>query len=99
MRERLSVLRKSMGIVFCIALLVFAVSAADMSTRKMIMCNDDKYALAVSMQEDNVLRLDLAGEKLLLDVGPVVRTAREIEAGSRSCYEGLMERIRGMAGK
>jgi len=88
-----------MGIVFCIALLVFAVSAADMSTRRMIMCNDDKYALAVSLQEGNTLRLDLAGEKLLLDVEPVVRVAREISAGSRSCYEGLLERIRGMTGK
>lgn len=99
MKERLSVLKNVMGIVFCITLLVFAVSAADMSTRRMIMCNDDKYALAVSLQENNVLRLDLAGEKLLLDVGPVVRTARGIAAGSKSCYEGMKERIKGMTGK
>ncbi len=99
LRERLSVLRNVMGIVFFIVLLVFAVSAADMSIRRMIMCNDDKYALAVSLQEDNVLRLDLAGEKLLLDIEPAVRIAGDIAAGSRNCYEGLMERIRVMTGK
>lgn len=92
-------LRKVMGIVFCIALLVFSISAADMSTRRMIMCNDDKYALAVSLQEDSVLRVDLAGEKLLLDIGPVVRAADKLADGSRSCYEGLVSLIRDKTGR
>lgn len=98
-REHLILLRRALGIVFCIALLIFSISAADMSTRRMIVCNDDKYALAVSLQENSVLRFDLAGEKLLLDVEPVVRTAEKLAAGSRSCYEGIVSLIRDKTGK
>jgi hypothetical protein len=73
-------LKQFMSIVFCIALLVFTISATDMSTRRMIMLNDDKYALAISFQEDSKLRFDIAGEKFILNVKPVVRIVDEYEA-------------------
>ena len=92
-KEHMSMLAKLMAIVFCIAFMVFSINAADTSTRRMIMCNDDKYALAVSMQEDSMLRLDVAGEKFLVNVKPVVQLTEKIASGSRSCYESLVEAI------
>ena len=37
------------------------------------MCNDDKF-LAVSIQEDSLLRLDIAGEKLMIDIEPMIKS-------------------------
>ena len=87
--------KKTMALLFCIALLISAVYITDMSTRRMIMCNDDKYAAAVALQEDNKLRIDIAGEKFILDIEPVVKTADIIISRSRRIYHGLVETIRG----
>ena len=98
-KERISMLAKLMGIVLCLAFMVFSINAADLSTRRMIMCNDDKYALAVSLQEDSTLRIDVAGEKFLVDVKPVVQLTEKIASGSRSCYEGIVEAISSRMGR
>jgi hypothetical protein len=65
-----------------------------MSTRRMIMCNDDKYALAVSLQKDNLLRLDLAGEKILLNIEPVIRVTDVVVSNSKRCYESILKAIK-----
>lgn len=93
-QEYVGMLKRVLGITFCIMLLVFSISAADMSTRRMIMCNDDKYALAVSLQQDNMLRIDIAGEKFMLNIKPVIRIAEDVSSGPRSYYESLVKIIR-----
>lgn len=98
-QEYMRMLKQVMSIVFCIALLVFSISATDMSTRRMIMCNDDKYALAISLQEDSMLRVDIAGEKFTLNVEPVIRITDEVASNSRSYYENLVRTIRGKMGR
>lgn len=98
-KEFISILKRVMGIIFCIALLIFLINATDMSTRKMIMCNDDKYALAVSLQEDSILRIDIAGEKFMLNIKPVTRVTDNVASGSRSYYEGLVKIIRAKMGR
>jgi hypothetical protein len=87
-------LLKVCAVFFCIALLVFFISVTDMSTRRMIMCNDDKYALAVSFQKDNLLRLDLAGEKILLNIEPVIRVTDVVVSNSKRCYESILKAIK-----
>ncbi len=68
-------MKNAMAIFFCIMLLISSVYIADMSIRELIMCNDEKYALAVSLQEGNILRLDIAGERFMFNVEPAVRAA------------------------
>ena len=87
-------LQKVSAIFFCIALLVFFINATDMSTRRMIMCNDDKYAMAVSLQEDNLLRLDIAGEKFLLNIEPVIKVTDAVISNSKRCYESVVKAVR-----
>lgn len=87
-------LKKASAIFFCIALLFFFINAADMSTRRMIMCNDDKYALAVSLQQDDMLRLDIAGEKFLLNIEPVNRVTKAVVSSSKRCYESIVKAIK-----
>lgn len=87
-------LKKVLAIFFCIALLVFMINVIDMSTRRMIMCNDDKYALAVSLQEGSMLRLDIAGEKYLINIEPVIRVTDIIVDNSREYYNKVVELIR-----
>ncbi|MDD3704865.1 MAG: hypothetical protein PHC45_02190 [Clostridiaceae bacterium] len=70
--------KRILAISFCIVLLIFSVGIADVSTRRMIMCNDDKYAIAVSLQEDSLLRVDIAGEKLIMNIEPVVSIVRKL---------------------
>lgn len=92
-------IKKTLGVFFCVALLISAVSITDMSTRRMIMCNDDKYAAAVALQEDNRLRIDIAGEKLLIDIGPVIKAADAILSGSKRFCEGFLEAVAGKPDK
>lgn len=92
-------LKKFFAILFCIALLIFSISIADISTRRMIMCNDDKYAMAVSLQGDNLIRLDIAGEKLMIDIGPAVRMADYIVSGSKKYYGSFVKFIKAKLGK
>ena len=98
-QEYVKILKRVMAIIFCVALLIFFVSATDMSTRRMIMCNDDKYALAVFLQEDSILRIDIAGEKFLLNIDPVIRVTDYITSNSKSYYESLVKIVRSKAGK
>ncbi|KUO70682.1 MAG: hypothetical protein APF77_02545 [Clostridia bacterium BRH_c25] len=92
-------LKKALAIFFCIALLVFSINVTDMSTRKMIMCNDDKYAMAVALQEDSMLRLDIAGEKLMLNVEPLVKAVDHVVSSSKRYYESFVKTIRTKLGK
>lgn len=87
-------LRKAFAVLFCFVLLIFFINATDMSTRRMIMCNDDRYAMAVSLQEGNLLRLDIAGEKYILNIEPVIRVTDFIVSGSKRCYESIANAIR-----
>ena len=87
-------LKKILAIFFCIALLVFSINVTDMSTRRMIMCNDDKYAMAVSLQEDNLLRLDVAGEKLMINIEPVIRASEYVVSRSKMYYNSFTKAIR-----
>lgn len=87
-------LQKVLAVLFCIGLLVFFINVADMATRRMIMINDDRYALAVSIQEGNVLRLDLAGEKYLLDIEPAVKVIDAVVSGSKKYIESIGNAIK-----
>jgi len=86
--------KKILAIFFCIALLIFSISIVDMATRKMIMCNDDKYAIAVSFQEDNKLRLDVAGEKLMINIKPVIKISDYVVSNSKRYYNSFVKIIK-----
>lgn len=86
-------LKKVLAVFFCIALLVFFINTADMSTRRMIMCNDDKYAMTASLQEGSQLRLDIAGEKLMINVEPLIRVTENIVYNSKRYYESIVKAI------
>jgi hypothetical protein len=86
-----SKLKKVLAIFFCIALLVFMINIIDMSTRRMIMCNDDKYALAVSLQEGSLLRLDIAGEKFIINIEPIIRVTDYIVDNSKKYLNNTVE--------
>lgn len=87
-------LKKVLAIFFCISLLILSVKITDMSTRRMIMCNDDKYAMAVTMQGDNLLRLDIVGEKYMIDISPAITMSEYMISGSKRNYERLLKTIR-----
>lgn len=102
-KQRIEVLRnklkKVLIVFFCITLFIFAVSIIDMSTRRMIMCNDDKYAMAVSFHEGNLMRLDIAGEKFIVNTEPAVRAIDYIASNSKSYYDSFVKSIRAKLGK
>lgn len=87
-------LKMALTIFFCMILLIFSVSIADMSIRRMIMCNDDKYALAVSFQEDSLLRLDIAGEKLMINIEPAVRISNYIFGNFKRYCNSIVKNAR-----
>jgi hypothetical protein len=84
-------LKKAIAVFFCIALMIFFIRATDMSTRRMIMCSDDKYAMAVSLQEGNMLRLDIAGEKLMINIEPIIRVTDDVVYNSKRYYENVVK--------
>lgn len=86
-------LKKILAVFFCIALMVFFINVTDLSTRRMIVCNDDKYAMAVSLQEGNLLRLDIAGEKLMINVEPVIKVTDYVVYNSKRYYESIVKAI------
>lgn len=87
-------LKKALTVFFCIVLLIFSISITDMSTRRMIMCNDDKYAIAVSLQEGNLLRLDIAGEKFTVNIEPAIRVTDYVTSNSKKYYYSFVKVIR-----
>lgn len=97
-RDIIENLKRITGIVFCVALLFFSINAADISTRRMMMITDDRYALAVTMEERGMLRIDIAGEKYLFNIMPVISLMDEVAADSKSCYEKLLDTIKGKTG-
>lgn len=88
-------LKKLLAIFFCVTLLVLSVRIADMSTRRMIMSNDDKYAMAVSIEKGSLLRLDIAGERFIIDIEPAIRVTDYVASGFRRYHESLMRFING----
>jgi ribosomal protein L25 (general stress protein Ctc) len=96
LRNKLS---KILAILFCISLLILSVSITDMSTRKMIMCNDDKYAMAVSLQENSLLRLDIAGEKFMVNIEPVIKLTEYVASNSKWYCDKLLKTIRTETGE
>ncbi|MGE5678755.1 MAG: hypothetical protein ACM3ZR_11935 [Pseudomonadota bacterium] len=97
-REFAETLKRIAGIAFCVALLVFSINAADISTRRMMMITDDRYALAVTMEERGVLRVDIVGEKYLFNIMPVISLVDEVAADSRNCCERLIKAIKDKTG-
>lgn len=97
-RQRVKALRSKLknasAIFFCIMLLIFSIIITDMSIRRMTMCNDEKYAIAVSFQEGNMLRLDIVGERLMINIEPAVRMADYIAGNTKKCYGKLVKSIR-----
>lgn len=66
-------LRKIAIIMFCLFFAYSAIYAADVSTKKMLKKEtENRYALRVSLENSEMLRLDLAGGKYYLDVGNIV---------------------------
>lgn len=84
-------LKRFVAVLSCIVLFIFLVSATDTSTRRMIMCKDDKYALGLKMTENNLLRIDIVGEKYFVNVQPVLDIKNAITAGSRKYIAELKE--------
>lgn len=97
-RDLVENLKRVMGIVFCVVLLVFSINAADISTRRMMMITDDRYALAVTMEERGVLRVDIAGEKYLFNIMPVISLMDEVATDSRNCCEKLIKAMKDKTG-
>lgn len=92
-------LKKALTVFFCINLLIFSIIITDISIRRMIMCNDDKYAIAVSLQEGDLLRLDIAGEKLMVNIEPAIRVIDYVASNSKRYYDGFVKSIRAKLGK
>lgn len=82
-------LKKVFALFFCIALLIFSISITDTSTRRMIMCDDEKYAMAVSFQNDGMIRFDIAGEKILVNIEPVKRAVFHVVSYLKRCCKSL----------
>jgi hypothetical protein len=84
-------LKRFVSVLFCIILFIFLVSVTDISTRRMIMCKDDKFALGLKMTENNLLRIDIAGEKYFFNAQPALDIKNAITAGSRKYIAELKE--------
>ncbi|MGE5632457.1 MAG: hypothetical protein ACM3TR_15400 [Caulobacteraceae bacterium] len=87
------------AVVFCIALLIFLINVTDMSTRRMMMCKDDKYALALYLSEDEMLSVHIAGEELTIDVAPVIELKETVIDSSRRYLSGAREYFENKLGK
>lgn len=86
-------------VLFCILLLFFLIGVTDMSTRRMMMSNDDKYALGLRLTEGNILRIDIAGEKLLVDMEPALNIKNSIMVGTKRYFTEFKGFIESKFGK
>lgn len=87
------------AVLFCILLFVFLVGIADMSTRRMMMSKDDKYAIGLRLTEGNLLRIDAAGEKFFIDLGPAFNIKNSIAAESKRYFEEFKDFIESKLGR
>jgi hypothetical protein len=99
-RQQIKVkLQRLIAVTFCITLFIFLINVTDMSTRRMMMCKDDAYALALYLSEDSMLTVHVAGEKLTVNVAPVVELKETVTDGSRKYFSGVREYFENKLGK
>lgn len=66
-------LKQTFAVAVCLAFMASLIHMTDLSTRRMMMCKDDQYALGLKIVEDHLLRVDVAGESFRFDISPAVK--------------------------
>jgi len=87
-------LQRFMAVLFCVLLFLFLIGVTDMSTRRMIMSKDDKYAVKLQFAEEELLRLDLAGEKYYINIGPALKLKDSVATAAKEYYGEVKDFIK-----
>jgi len=83
-------LKRTAVVVFCLLFAYSAIYAADVTTKKMLKKEtENRYAMKVSLENDEMLRLDLAGTKHYLDVGDIIQYLNKISEKTKEIIEQL----------
>ncbi len=87
-------LKQTAAIVLCLAFMVSLIRMTDLSTRRMMMSKDDRYAIGMSILEDDLLRVDIVGESFRFDISPVVRLKDEALSQTKEYGRQLSEYVK-----
>lgn len=86
-------LKRFFAVIVCLAFMTSLIAMADLSTRKMMMSKDDKYALGLALAEDHLLKVDIAGESFRLDISPAVTLKNAVVTRAREYRQQLSEYV------
>lgn len=63
---------KFFAIIFCIVFFITILYIADISSARMTLKNDEKYAIYAKYQGEGILRVDIAGKSIRLVIKPII---------------------------
>ncbi|MGB7604351.1 MAG: hypothetical protein WBL93_02625 [Lutisporaceae bacterium] len=83
-------LKRTVIVVFCLLFAYSAIYAADVSTKRMLKKEtENRYAMRVSLENEEMLRIDLAGTKHYLDVGDIMLYLNKLSDKTKGIIEQL----------
>lgn len=83
-------LKRTAIVVFCLLFAYSAIYAADVSSKRMLKKEtENRYAMRVSLENEEMLRLDLAGTKYYLDVGDIMLYLNKLSDKTKGIIEQL----------
>ena len=86
--------KKLAVILFCAVFFLSAISLADYSTKKMMLCKDDSYAFGISKAGADMLRVDIAGERYMLNYSSLKKAAVSISKESSKAIKNITLKIK-----
>lgn len=83
-------LKRTAIVVFCLLFAYSAIYAADISTKRMLKKEtENRYAIRISLDNKEMLRIDLAGAKHYLDVGDIILYLNKLSDKAKEIIEQL----------
>lgn len=83
-------LKRTAIVVLCLLFAYSAIYAADISTKRMLKKEtENRYAIRVSLENKEMLRIDMAGAKHYLDVGDIILYLNKLSDKAKEIIEQL----------
>lgn len=81
-------------LMLCIFFALSTIYAVDISTYKLSQNNNDQYAMRVTMQGENSLRIDLAGNRYDFNIQHVKSYAGRLAQKTKSFIDDIQHKLR-----
>lgn len=87
-------LKQAFAVAACLAFMASLIYMTDLSTRRMMMCKDDQYALGLKIVENHLLRVDVAGESFRFDISSAVKIKDTVLTQTKECGRQVSEYVK-----